>query len=123
VKQPTPDLDLPWFKVFVWDWLNSETIEDFTLEQEAVYMRLLMRQWVAKNGVLPTNVEKLAKYARLESRSRWARVGRPVLETCFERKNGHCWNQKLRDLWEHARAKQDATIRAAKLGADARWNK
>lgn len=112
-------IELPWFKCFAWDWLNSETIDAFTLEQEAIYMRLLMRQWVAKTGVLPTDATTLQKYARLDSPDRWRRVGKPVLDRCFERRNGHYVNAKLRALWLDARDRHETNKRAA----EARWEK
>lgn len=114
-------IDLPWFKFFAWDWLTSETIDRFTLEQEAVYMRLLMRQWVAKTGVLPTDAATLQKYARVDSGAHWRRVGKPVIDRCFERRNGHYVNAKLRALWLDAKDKHESNQRAAKLAADARW--
>jgi uncharacterized protein YdaU (DUF1376 family) len=107
------EIDLPWFKFFPWDWLTSETIPRFSLEQEAVYMRLLMRQWVAKNGYLPTDPAELQRCTRLDSAQRWRKVGKPVLDECFERRNGHYVNDKLRALWEDARESHEAKKKAA----------
>lgn len=112
--------DLPWFKLWVDDWINSTTIAAFSAEQESAYLRLLIRQWMANDGYLPTNTGTLANWARI-SADKWKRVGKPVLDRCFVRENGHYFNRKLRDQWEEARAIQKTKRRAGKAGAKGRW--
>jgi uncharacterized protein YdaU (DUF1376 family) len=108
--------DLPWFPCFARAWLDSDTIELLTLEQEAVYMRLLMCQWISKDGYLTANEATLARVSRLDGR--WRKVGKPILDRCFVAKeSGRYSNQKLRKLWEHAREKS----KQAKRAAAARW--
>lgn len=116
-----PVIDLPWFKLFVEDWINSTTIASFTSEQEGIYLRLLIRQWMANDGYLPTNPEALANWARVKH-TRWQKVGGPVLDQCFIHENGHYFNRKMRTQWEEAREVRKAKQRGGKLGAQRRWD-
>ena len=51
---PQPDrARFPYMPFFVDDWLSSDAVESFTLEQQAAYLHLLLRQWKAKDGFLP----------------------------------------------------------------------
>ena len=105
----------PYLPFFVDDWLSSDTVESFTLEQQAVYLLLLLRQWKARDGMLPKDEAALARWTKLGKR--WPAVGRPILRQCFnERQDGYV-NTKLRRLWDHAR-QRSSNARAA---AEARW--
>jgi uncharacterized protein YdaU (DUF1376 family) len=105
----------PYLPLYVDDWLSSETVDSFTLEQQGVYLILLLRQWKAKDGYLPTDEPTLARWTRLGSR--WRKVGRPILEQCFSRRqDGYC-NTKLRRLWEHTRERSGK----ARAAAAQRW--
>lgn len=106
----------PYLPFYVDDWLSSDTVESFTLEQQAVYFLLLLRQWKAKDGLLPKDEATLARWTKLGAR--WSKVGRPVLRQCFnERQDGYV-NTKLRRLWEHTRERSGK----ARASAAARWN-
>jgi hypothetical protein len=95
------------------DWLSSENIGGFTLEQEAVYLRLCGHQWIARDGYLTNHESTLAEWTRLNN-GRWRKVGKPVLEQCFVRRpNGRYYNTKLRSLWKDAQAKHEQTKQAA----------
>lgn len=113
--------ELPWFKLFVEAWINSVTIAGFTSEQEGVYLRLLIRQWMANDGFLPMNSDTLANWTRVKHH-RWQKVGKPILDQCFERENGHYFNRKLREQWEEARAILEARQVGGRLGAKKRWD-
>lgn len=112
--------ELPWFKLWVEDWINSTKIPELTLEQEAIYMRLLIRQWMANDGFLSTNQNALANWTRLDAR-RWNAVGKPILDKFFVRENGHYVNRKLREQWEEAQKVVNAMKRGGKRGARQRW--
>jgi uncharacterized protein YdaU (DUF1376 family) len=104
---------LPWFPFYVMDWLSSENIGDLTLEQEAVYLRLLGHQWIARDGYLTNNETTLAEWSRLNN-GRWRKVGKPVLQRGFTRRpSGRYCNKKLRRLWHDAKAKHEQTKKAA----------
>jgi len=115
---PARDQDrtrFPYVPFYVDDWLSSDAIAGFTLEQEAAYLRLLLRQWKAFDGQLPKDETLLAGYTRLGAR--WARVGRPILKRCFEeRANGYV-NLRLREEWLRVRGRSEQ----AKAAAAERW--
>ena len=107
----------PYMPFYVDDWLSSDTVASFTLEQEAVYMRLLFRQWKAPDGQLPKDEAVLAGYARLGSR--WRKVGRPIIQRCFVERADGLVNLRLREIWLHVRSKS----KKAKAAAEARWER
>jgi uncharacterized protein YdaU (DUF1376 family) len=100
---------------YVDDWLSSDAVESFSLEQQAVYLRLLLRQWKARDGMLPKDEASLARWSGLGAK--WPKVGRPVLARCFtEHANGYI-NPRCRELWEHIRERTAKAHRAAAI----RW--
>lgn len=101
---------------FVDDWLSSDTVEGFTLEQQGAYFLLLCRQWKAPTGILPNDENLLARWSRLGSR--WRSVGRPILKACFTERDGGLANPKCRKLWEEVQEKS----RKNQAAAAARWN-
>lgn len=105
-----------YFPFYVDDWLSSDRIEAFTLEQEAAYLRLLIRQWKAPDGQLPKDEEVLARFSRLGAK--WKKVGRPILAACFVERAGGWVNPRLRQIWLHVR-ERSAKARAA---AEKRWD-
>ena len=106
----------PYLPFYVDDWLSSDTVDALTLEQQGAYLLLLLRQWKAKDGLLPKDDVTLARWTKLGKR--WPTVGRPILQQCFsERQEGYV-NTKLRRLWEHARERSGK----ARSAAAARWN-
>lgn len=106
----------PYMPFYVDDWLSSDTIAGFTLEQEAAYMRLLFRQWKAPDGQLPKDEMLLAGYTRLGPR--WRKVGRPIIQRCFVERAGGLVNLRLREIWLHVRARS----KQASAAASARWS-
>ena len=105
----------PYLPLYVDDWLSSDAIEAFTLEQQGVYLLLLLRQWKARDGLLPKDDATLARYTRLGAR--WRKVGRPVLERCFNERADGFVNLKLRRLWEETRERSGK----AREAAEERW--
>lgn len=101
---------------YVDDWLSSDTIVGFSLEQEAAYLRLLLRQWKASDGQLPKDEGVLASYSRLGTK--WRRAGRPILQRCFVERAGGFVNVKLREIWLRTREKSAK----AKAAAEKRWD-
>jgi uncharacterized protein YdaU (DUF1376 family) len=101
---------------YVDDWLSSDTVESFTLEQQGAYLLLLLRQWKAKDGYLPKDETTLARWSRLGAR--WRKVGRPILDQCFVERAGGYVNLRCRRLWEEVKDKSASAKRAAEL----RWN-
>lgn len=106
----------PYMPFYVDDWLSSDSVDSFTLEQQAAYLLLLLRQWKAKDGMLPNDERTLARWTRLGAR--WPKVGRPIVARCFVERRGALVNVRLRELWEAARRKSGKAARAA----DSRWD-
>lgn len=100
---------------YVDDWLSSDTVEGFTLEQQGAYLLLLLRQWKAKDGRLPSDEATLARWSRLGAR--WRTVGRPIIQRCFVERGGGLVNPRCRALWEDIKEKS----KKAKLAAEIRW--
>lgn len=106
----------PYLPFYVDDWLSSDSIAGFTLEQEGAYLRLLLRQWKAPDGQLPKDEALLAGYSKLGAR--WRKVGRPILQRCFvERASGYV-NERLRSIWLRVREKSSK----ARAAAGKRWD-
>jgi uncharacterized protein YdaU (DUF1376 family) len=105
----------PYMPFYVDDWLSSDAVEGMTLEQQGAYLNLLLRQWKAKDGMLPTDDATLARWSRLGAR--WRKVGKPILAQCFVTRNGSYVNPKLYGLWERSRGKSGQATTAAEV----RW--
>jgi uncharacterized protein YdaU (DUF1376 family) len=105
----------PFMPFYVDDWLSSDAVESFTVEQQGVYLNLLLRQWRSKDGYLPKDDATLARWSRLGAR--WAKVGRPVLERCFVERAGGWVNLRCRKVWEEVKDRSAQ----AKRAAEARW--
>jgi uncharacterized protein YdaU (DUF1376 family) len=107
----------PYVPFYVDDWLSSDAIAGFTLEQEAAYLRLLLRQWKAPDGKLPKDEARLAGYSRLGAR--WAKVGRPIIKRCFVERGGAYVNPRLHVEWLRVRDKSQK----AQAAAEERWGR
>ena len=105
----------PYMPLFVDDWLTSEAVDAFTLEQRAAYLQLLLRQWKAPDGVLPTDERELARMSGLGRR--WQKLGRPIIARCFVKRGDRYVNPRCRAEWEHARTRSKQAAAAAR----ARW--
>ena len=105
----------PYMPFYVDDWLSSDTVESFTLEQQGAYILLLARQWKAPDGKLPKDEKLLARWSRLGAR--WRTVGRPIIRKCFVERGDGLVNPRCRALWETLKQKS----RKAKDAAEIRW--
>lgn len=103
--------------LYVDDWLSSDSVDSFSLEQQAAYLLLLLRQWKAKDGMLPKDEATLARWSRLGAR--WAKVGRPIVARCFTERGGRLVNLRCLELWEAAREKSAQ----AREAAQTRWQR
>jgi len=113
-----PDVErsrFPYMPFYVDDWLSSDSVESFTLEQQGAYLLLLARQWKAKDGMLPKDEPTLARWSRLGSR--WRTVGRPIIERCFVERSGGLVNVRCRRLWEDIKDRS----KKARAAAEIRW--
>jgi uncharacterized protein YdaU (DUF1376 family) len=102
---------------FVDDWLSSDNVDSFTLEQQGAYLRLLARQWKARDGYLPKDEATLARWSGLGAR--WRKVGRPILEQCFVERAGGLVNPRCRRLWEQVKERSSKARDAAEI----RWER
>jgi uncharacterized protein YdaU (DUF1376 family) len=104
-----------WFPLYVDDWLASDAVDAFTLEQQGAYLRLLLRQFTAADGTLPRDARELARISKLGDR--WRKVGAPIIARCFVEHGEGLVNLRCRAEWERAR---DKSAKAAKAGRK-RW--
>jgi uncharacterized protein YdaU (DUF1376 family) len=114
-KPPADRARYPYMPFFVDDWLSSDTVEGFSLEQQGAYLLLLARQWKAKDGYLPKDEAQLARWSRLGAR--WRKVGRPIIQKCFVERAGGLVNVRCRRLWEEVKVKSTKARHAAEF----RW--
>jgi uncharacterized protein YdaU (DUF1376 family) len=105
----------PYMPFYVDDWLSSDAVESFTLDQQGAYLRLLIRQWKAKDGMLPKDESTLARWSGLGAR--WKKFGRPIVARCFVERRDGLVNPRCRELWEAAREKSTQ----ARDAAQKRW--
>jgi uncharacterized protein YdaU (DUF1376 family) len=105
----------PFMPFYVDDWLASNAVASFSVEQRGAYIALLIRQWKADDGILSSDERTLAQWSGLGAR--WAKVGRPIVARCFVKYRGGIINETCRRLWE----KTQARSRQAREAANARW--
>ena len=87
---------LPSMPFFVGDYLSSGKVESLSLEEEAVYLRLLFYQW--QEGFLPNNFQTLAKYTKCNAR-KFKRVWGVIGEQFQKRRGGtRLVNKKVEDV-------------------------
>lgn len=115
-RDAEPKTRFPYMPFYVDDWLSSDTVEGFTLEQQGAYMLLLCRQWKAPDGKLPKDESVLARWSRLGSR--WKSVGKPIVAACFVERHGGLVNKRCRRLWEETKEKS----KKAQAAAEKRWS-
>ena len=107
----------PYLPLFVDDWLTSDAIDGFTVEQEGAYLRLLLRQWKSKTGMLPRDERELARISRLGER--WRELGKPIIDRCFVKRRFGLVNLRLRNEWERAEKRSAVNANAARK----RWSR
>lgn len=107
----------PWFPFYVADWRMSNTVRAMTYEQRGVYAELLAIAWDdgREEPSLPDDGKQLAALTALGRR--WAKLGAPILATCFELRDGRHYNDKLSHVWEVQRAKYELASIAGKASA------
>jgi uncharacterized protein YdaU (DUF1376 family) len=105
----------PYMPFYVDDWIASNAVASFSLEQRAAYLELLIRQWRARDGTLPKDEATLARWSGLGAR--WRTLGRPIIAQCFVERRERLVNLRCRELWEHARSRSNK----ARGAAQARW--
>lgn len=112
-----PRARFPYLPLYVDDWLTSDAVDAFSLEQQAAYLRLLLRQWKSPDGMLPRDEPSLARLSQLGDR--WRDLGRPIVARCFVARGGRLLNLRCHQLWKEARAKSASAKRAAQT----RWKR
>ena len=110
-----PAARLPYMPLYVDDWLTSEAVSDFTLEQRGAYLELLLRQWKSPDGMLPKDERSLARMSGLGRQ--WRKLGRPIIARCFVKRRDGLVNPRCRAEWERAR---DRSVQATDA-ARKRW--
>lgn len=98
---------------------DGQRTAGLSLEQEAVYLRLCLTQFLSEDGYLPNRRAFLTDAVACPIASYEALV-EPVLQTFFKKaRNGMWFNSRTRAEWEHANAKSLQTRRAAEV----KWEK
>ncbi len=111
---------IPYYFWFPDDYLSSPWVEAATLEQEAIYRRLLDYQWKHPGCQLPDNPQYLR---RLCKNAKWGKIA-GVLEANFERQEG----AKGVFFWKNPRifiefSKFLTLSEKNRIKANLRWNK
>jgi uncharacterized protein YdaU (DUF1376 family) len=106
-------------RFYIDDWVTSEAVNSFTLEQQGAYLTLLCQQFVAPDGMLPNDERALAELSRLGKR--WRAVGRPIIARCFVKRGSGLINKRCRREWERAHDESRKRAKAARTAASARW--
>lgn len=103
------------------DWLTSEAVDGLDAASERGYLRLLLWCWKGEGCSLPTDRDRLARYAKL-TRAR-AKL-ELILELFFVSHPtlvDRLSNLKLLELWLENREFSETASRNGKMGAEARW--
>lgn len=114
-------MELPFFKIWVKDFLGDNRVSAMTTEQVGAYFLLLLHAWQEQPpATLPNDDILLARLARLDA-DRW-QACRQVLSCFAVTRDGRRLEQK-RLLAEYADAVRKRKLRsdAGKKGAEQRW--
>jgi len=115
----SPSSPLCWFPWYPKDWLTSDAVGRMSDAQEVSYFRLLNRQWLGLNGLLPDDLGILSKYAGHDMSTEAmlpVLLRFPVVET------GSRANSKLLRIYHEQQEKHARRVRAGNAGSIARCN-
>jgi uncharacterized protein YdaU (DUF1376 family) len=107
---------LPWLKLDVVDFLQSESVMKMSLEEVGAYLLLLMQAWAqAKDCTLPDDLKLLSQMAKGKKISPRVLALFPIVDTQWgkRRRNG-----RLYATWEAAQEKSEVRAKVA----NARWD-
>jgi uncharacterized protein YdaU (DUF1376 family) len=119
VEEGAMSAELPWFPVFVADWLGSTAISMMLPEQEGAYWRLLNLSWANGNDEpsLPSDDAALGQMSRLGSR--WRKLG-PLVRAQFVERDGKLYNERLSAVWRDQQEKHAMIVAKASAGGRAK---
>ena len=106
---------LPYFPLYVNDWLGSTTITTFTPEQEGGFIRLLCHAWSNPDCTIPGDEQELMALSRLSSQA----LAKLLAKAWLPCKLGY-YNSKLRVVKEAYEAHSKAMSEAGKKGVIAK---
>lgn len=111
--------ELPWFPMFVSDWLTSDAVTLMLPEQEGAFVRLLVVAWGKGHSEpsLPADDASLAILSRLGKR--WAKLG-PLVRAQFKDEGGRLTNERLSMVWYEAQEKHASAVHRGQQGAKTR---
>jgi uncharacterized protein YdaU (DUF1376 family) len=109
---------LPWFPMYVGDWLLSHSVRLMTPEQRGIYVQLLCEQW-QNGGALPDDETQLQALAGATD-EQWLRSKDVVLKN-FEHSDGVIFNARLRQEMEGRKSSHIKLSEAGKRGMAKRW--
>lgn len=111
---------LPYFPLYVTDFLSSSKVDAMSTEAVGCYFLLLCRAWHENPpATLPTDDETLARWARLPL-DRWMDVRKAVLAP-FTSQNGRFLQRRLRDEYDRIARTRNAQSKGGSRGAATKW--
>ena len=115
-------LDLPFFPIWVKDFLGDNRVAAMTTEEVGAYFLLLLNAWQEEPpATLPNDDVLLARMARMDA-GRWMGCRNLVLPCFGQTRDGRRLVQKrLKAVYDEAVQKSSKRSDAGKKGAIARW--
>jgi uncharacterized protein YdaU (DUF1376 family) len=114
------DTKMPYFPVYVKDWLTWPNLMELTSEQVGWFFFLALHSWLAE-GYLPTGATWWT-LARAES-NRFDQEGDAVLALFQQDESGKIYQPELRQLYLNQVEKAEQKSAAGKKAAESRWAK
>ena len=111
---------LPWFPLYVYDWITDEAVQCMTLEQQGAYLRLLMHQWI--EGSIPRDETEIARLLHID-RDSVASLMAPVWQKFpkVKYKRGRYANRTLESIREEQQSRRKVLSDSGLKGARRRW--
>jgi len=111
---------LPWFPLYVYDWITDEAVQCMTLEQQGAYLRLLMHQWI--EGSIPRNEDEIARLLNVP-RDSVASLMAPIWQKFpkVKYKRGRHANPTLESIREEQESRRKTKADNGLKGARQRW--
>jgi len=110
----------PWFRFYVSDWLDSETVRAMSIEERYSYITLLAHAWrTRKECSLPVSGAELAVLIGVKQISKRVLRQFPLADTAFGPRRR---NTRLFDEWKSTFNFRDSQSEKAKIGWKKRKN-
>lgn len=108
--------ELPWYPMYVNDWLTSRKVRRLTWAQQGIYKRLLDEEWVG--GPLDGDARRIADDINAPVEDVEA-----VLSACFFQAINGWMNERLEEIRAEQLSKSEALAKAGRKGGKAKQRK